>query len=267
MSRKSSDVRPPNPPWVEINPASPPSGYLSFFLSDTLSGLPVRGVTLPGNNKSDPNLETATYGMFSTCAQGMRASIVKRQIGLLFFTTRRAEGRVLAGYYRIRWYAPTPVESSPPDFALAADTMRFVFPALRAKDLPRHSATVLSKSFRIFKQVDAHACEEFTEALENRPDATPRYLAEIQRLERFNLAHTGYRYAAWRQQTPFGWDIAPQYLRLKHLRKEQARTGRATTSPTNRWQCGVCKQFTINKALLKRCPHCGEMGRLEAVGN
>ena len=53
-----------------------PAGFLSFYLRDELSALAVRGVTLPGNNKSDPNLETGTYGLFSICCQSMRAGIV-----------------------------------------------------------------------------------------------------------------------------------------------------------------------------------------------
>src|SRR5450631_819859 len=59
----TGDVRPPSPPWREIAIRRPPTGYLSFYIADDLSRLPVRAVTLPGNNKADPNLETATYGL------------------------------------------------------------------------------------------------------------------------------------------------------------------------------------------------------------
>src|SRR5258708_36321714 len=78
----AATVIPPNPPWRELNPTMPLEGYVSYYLSDDLSGLPVRAVTLLRNNKSDPNLETKTYGLFSTCGHGMRASIGKNRYGV-----------------------------------------------------------------------------------------------------------------------------------------------------------------------------------------
>lgn len=83
------DVIPPRPPWRDLVPNESADSYLSFYLPDELSALPVRGITLPANNKSDPNLETQTYGLFSTCSHVMRASIVARRCPYIFFLTRQ----------------------------------------------------------------------------------------------------------------------------------------------------------------------------------
>lgn len=196
----------------------------------------------------------------------MRASVVKRRYGLLFFTTRSGGERVLVGYYRLRWYAPTQMHSSPADFALAADKIRFVFPAIRADDLPRSAAAVLKKPFRIFKTVDEPTCAEFLKALNQRADRTPLYLEEIDRLERFNKAHTGFRYVAWGLKTPFSWANAADYLRAPTPDAHARSTRGSTTSPTDTWQCKACDATIRNKALLKRCPTCGKIGTLSPVG-
>ena len=49
-----------------------------MYLADDLSRLPVRHITRPHDNKSDPNIETGTYGLFSTCENQMRSGIVNR---------------------------------------------------------------------------------------------------------------------------------------------------------------------------------------------
>ncbi len=131
-----SDVRPPNPPWMELHAPPPHCGYLSFYISDDLSALAVRAVTLPGNNKSDPNLETGTYGLFSTCERQMRAGVVNNGSPYLFFVTRYRGRRVLAGHYRIAWYCDGPLSSSGGDYALAADRLRFIHPPIPLDELP-----------------------------------------------------------------------------------------------------------------------------------
>src|SRR5688572_11222634 len=92
-------MTPPNAPWVQLTPSEDAGGYLSVYYNDDLSRLPIRWVTKPTDSKSDPNLETLTYGLFSTCSLGMRSGIVTRQSKFLFFTTMRRHERVLSGYY------------------------------------------------------------------------------------------------------------------------------------------------------------------------
>src|SRR5260370_36520653 len=99
----------PRPPpvgqWARLDDDGG-AGYLSVYLSEPLARYPVRHVTRPADNKSDPNIETGTFGLFSTCEQQMRAKIVREGRPYLFFVTKyRQKGRAVTGYYRIAWYA------------------------------------------------------------------------------------------------------------------------------------------------------------------
>src|SRR3954471_24861893 len=104
--------------WIPLTVQSE-GGYLSFYYSDDISPLPVRWVTKPGDNKADPNLETGTYGLFSTCSLSMRSGVVKRKIGIIFFCTRTKAGRELTGFYEPRWFTQGPLGQR--DYCLAAD--------------------------------------------------------------------------------------------------------------------------------------------------
>ena len=99
------ELKPPNAPWIAIPIPQDAGGCLSVYYSDPLSRVPVREVTRPGDNKSDPNIETLTYGLFSTCGRAMRSGMVGRGDRYLFFATKRGAGRVLTGYYDLCWYA------------------------------------------------------------------------------------------------------------------------------------------------------------------
>ena len=88
----------------------------------------------------------------------------------------------------------------------------------------------------------------------------PDYLSEVDRLERFQSFHSGYRYVSWQQREPFSWDMAFQYL------EPSPPSGAVSNqSATGSWRCSDCEQFVINQALLKRCPFCGSMGTLRPV--
>src|SRR5437867_9824995 len=108
MSRKMLDVRPPNPPWISFEPKEGSGAALSYYYSDQNSSIPVREVTRADDNKADPNLETMTYGLFTTCQRTMRAGIVARGVNDIFFCTRRNDMRVLTGFYRIGWFCKGP---------------------------------------------------------------------------------------------------------------------------------------------------------------
>ena len=72
--------------------------YVSVYLSSEVGRVPVRDVLRLGDNKSDPNLETQTYGLFSTCEPTMRKSIAARGITEIFFVTSvEPIGRALVG--------------------------------------------------------------------------------------------------------------------------------------------------------------------------
>lgn len=262
MQERIERAAPPAEPWRELDTRDPAEGFLSYYLSDELSPLPVRAVTLPRNNKSDPNLETQTYGLFSTCGHSMRASVVRNGYSLIFFTTRRGTERVLTGYYRLRWYAPGKLNRTPPDYALAADDVRFVHPAVRIGQLRQPARDALANWFRVYKHVNVRTCAGLLEALRARPDRTAQYLSEIDRLERFNLHHTGYRYGAWKLKTAFDWGLASHYLHGVGRPAAGPARAAATTSQTGSWSCRACSAVTVNKALLKRCPECGAFDTL-----
>ena len=89
-------VRPPAAPWSPLRVEQPSTGYLSMYLADNISRLPVRHITRPRDNKSDPNIETGTYGLFSTCEHQMRSGIANCPRG----PRRIGENLSLAGWER-----------------------------------------------------------------------------------------------------------------------------------------------------------------------
>jgi hypothetical protein len=254
-----ADHRPPNPPWKQLVGADPSIGCFSFYLSDELSRLPVRGVTLPANNKADPNIETGTFGLFSTCERQMRTSVVNRGLRYLLFVTRWGAGRVLTGYYRVGWYSEGAFGGERTDYALAADALRFTDP-IPLEELPLSVKGVATSSWRTFRLLDPDQTEALVGLIEASPDRTIDYINEITRLERFNLHHTGFR--CWQRTQPFDWTAAAEYLRPDPDRQWTTSTTIPNTSPTNHWRCEACQAIIMNKALLKACPSCEVMGAL-----
>jgi len=261
--RGEGDVRPPNPPWVELVARTPDRGYLSIYLSDDLSALAVRAVTRPHDNKSDPNLETATYGLFSTCERQMRAGVVHSGRRYLFFVTSRRGRRVLTGHYRIAWYCDGVLSSSGVDYALAADRLRFIHPPVPLDELPDGLREHATRRFRAFLRVGADQTQQLLRLLEDRPDRMGDYLTEIDRLERFNRYHTGFR--CWQRTEPFSWQAARDYLRPDPSRQWSASETVSNQSPTGRWHCQACGQTIRNDALLKACPACNALGSLRPI--
>lgn len=258
-------VKPPAAPWSPLQVEQPPTGYLSMYLADNLSRLPVRHITRPHDNKSDPNIETGSYGLFSTCERQMRSGIVGGGAQYIIFMCRWGERRVVSGYYRLAWKAPGTLHSpARPDFVLAADVVHFVNPPIPVADLPKELAAVVGTGFRLVKRIDSSQTQELVSILNERPNALPEYLAEIDRLERFQSYHSGYRYVSWQQREPFSWDMAQRYL-------EPSTSPNATPnqSATGTWHCTAtpCGKYIINQALLKRCPFCGSMGTLQPVAD
>lgn len=209
----SRDIRPPNPPWIPIKPESGNKAAFSFYYSDPLSKIPVREVSHKNDPKADPNLETLTFGLFSTCDRGMRATIVREGIELLFFCTNRKGGRVLTGYYRIGWYYKLP-HALLDDYMLAAKEGRFVSPGFPLRDLTGYLHGIqLDKRFRTFRYIDGETAGRLLQLLNDTPDATIQYISEIHRLEQLTLEKEGYVYQ--RKYTHFGLDVAQRPMRLR----------------------------------------------------
>lgn len=261
MPAKTKNIKPPNPPWESLNNDAVTEGCISVYLSDPLSRLPIRGIALTSNNKSDPNIETASYGLFSTCSRAMRSSAVNRRLRYLFFMTRWKGERVITGYYRLAWFSPGALDGAPTDYCLAADEIRFVSPPIRPRDLPRSIYLEISKRFRLFKLLNSKISSQLYQLISTMPDATDQYRAEVDRLERFNLFRSGFRYIAWKQREEFDWTLAEKYL--SGPPKKSGKSAVKNSSPSDMWLCSACGGRIHNKALLKRCPNCGEIATLK----
>ena len=257
-------VFPPAAPWTELQVDAPATGYLSVYLSEDLSKLPIRAITRPNDNKSDPNIETGTYGLFSTCERGMRAGIVNNKARFIIFLSKRGEERVVAGYYRLAWKTEGIWHATKRDYALAADCVHFVAEPIPVSHLPEPVKAAAERKFRLSKRLNAVETQTIIAALDSRPNALKDYLSEIDRVERFQAFHSAYRYLSWQQEEPFGWELARQYL----VESNAPGTG-PNQSPTGFWQCTnpECGKFINNWSLLRRCPFCGAMGTLQIVAD
>lgn len=258
MIQKQPAGKPPQPPWRPLDDRG--TGYLSVYLSDKLARWPVREVTRLRDNKSDPNIETGTYGLFSTCEPQMRNRIVKDGTATIVFVTSHAgRPRALTGYYHVSWYTPGSRGEGNRDYALAADALRFVDPVPVAS-LPSALMEVCSSRFRTQKRIGAETVTALRELLHGQQDRTSRYREEVTRLENYARAHSGYSYPSWGREEGFDWESAPDFY-WKGDRTEVA----PNSTPTGRWRCRVCNGTIINAALLKQCPACKSMASLVPV--
>lgn len=231
--------------------------YVSVYLSDSIARYPVRAVTKPRDNKSDPNLETGTYGLFSTCQMKMRKSIVRRGVRYIFFvTTHGGRDRALTGFYRVRWYAPGPDQ----DYALAADAWRFVDPV--GTNTVGGSLRAALEVRRGYTGLDGTQTRRLLRLLESKTARNDRYLAEIDRLERLSARYTGFRYPTWERESGWRWADAATYLAEPLVRPAETVPN---TSPSDLWVCGACTERIVNKARLKRCPKCGALATLRPL--
>jgi hypothetical protein len=251
----------PGSGWVQLDPLAEAGAYVSVFYSSPLARWPVRDIPRLKDNKSDPNLETMTYGLFSTCEPVMRGSIVDRRIGEIFFITNREDqGRVLVGSYQLGWHRPGPLSGASKDYVLAAKTARFIDP-IRLGDIAGAAGVALRNWFRCFKIIDPPEAEQLRGIINSAPDRTDRYLEEITRLERQSEKVTGFRYPTWERTAPFTWDGADSYLDVADGDGEKVRN----SSGSGRWRCLQCEQTISNSARLKLCPHCHAVGTLRPV--
>lgn len=237
------------------------TGYLSVYLSEPLARYPVRHVTRPADNKSDPNIETATFGLFSTCEQQMRAKIVRESRPHLFFATKHGrKDRALAGYYRIAWFTESTGGAANGDYALSASQVKFIDP-VPFDELPEPGRGACIPPFRNIRPLDVLPVTALLDFIESAPDRTQRYLAELRRMERFAAYHSGYSYPSWGRVDPFTWADAARYLGSS---AEDRRV--PATPPGGQWRCTQCRHLIPSKARLKSCPVCQAMESLVPEG-
>jgi hypothetical protein len=248
---------------VEADAAKPEFAYASYYLSDELAALPVRAVTRLLDNKSDPNIETGTYGLFSTCEEKMRSGIATHRPRYIVFVTKlRGKGRHVTGLYRISHVAPGALAKQIRDFAIAADEVRFIDP-VPVEDLPDSVRPALSTRWRLYRRLSPEATAAIVDFIRDRPDRTSDYLEELARVETINAFHSGFSYPTWGRREGFSWDDAARYLAPAAATADQVRN----SSPTGWWKCAKCGTRTKNKALLKACPKCGALGQLRPLGH
>lgn len=243
-------------PWRELQDAG--RGYLSVYFSEPLARWPVREITRPADNKSDPNIETGTYGLFSTCEPSMRNRIVHDGAATIFFlTTRKAhQGRVLSGYYHVGWYTEGTQGAVNRDFALAADLMRFIDPVLTS-DLPEPLRGICSAQFRTMKPIEPETVIALRKICDERPNRLVEYLGEVDRVEAFARARSGYSYPSWGREAGFSWDDAPDYYQTDDELSKVPNSSRS-----RKWRCRECGYVIKSGALLKKCPLCKQMATL-----
>jgi len=191
------EPRPPNPPWILLIPNPLANAVIDWYYSDSNTRVPIRDVSHPTDPKADPNIETQTFGLFSTCNKRMRKSVVKNGISTVFFCTSRMNSvRVLTGYYQIGWY----YEVEAGDYMLAANQFRFVSPGFRLDDLKIFlEGYPIDTFFRSFRYIDRPQAIKLQKLLDVTPNATPQYQEEITRLSSLE---------------PFTWAKAPRVMRL-----------------------------------------------------
>lgn len=251
---------PDDPRWLPLAPAPDAGGTLSVYYADDLAAVPVREITRLGDNKADPNIETGTYGLFSTCGRRPRSGIVRNRRRFLFFTSTWGGGRVLAGYYRLGWYAYTTSQADR-DYALAAEAVRFDADPLPLAAVDDRLGTDYNRFFRSTRTLSGDEAARLADLLDGRPDGTDHYLAEIDRLERFNRCYGGHRYNGWGRDEPFTWDDADSRL------ADGPPTGTRTVSnasPSGWWACTApnCAHTFENRSRLRVCPSCDAAGTL-----
>src|SRR5437016_6385429 len=202
--------------WVPIDTGPDVLGRLAFYYSSQDSSLPVRAVNKRWDNKADPNIATATWGLFSTCMPSTRKGFVERGDSYLFFFTNWKGERRVTGYYELGWYVQTGIRVRDqrgtlafPDLAIRAKKVRFVEdgPILRGVNskASKIAPKLLSKG-----ELSGYGPRESTQAnpqlsalikseLDRRVDVTKDYVKEIHALEDENLESTGLKYQSWRR--------------------------------------------------------------------
>jgi hypothetical protein len=218
-------------PWLPLPRNEEILGHISVYYSNKRANLPVRDVTKPWDQKSDPNIETMTYGLFSTCMPPGRRNIVKHGNSYLFFMTSWKEGRIITGYYELESYIDTGIKARNksfewkfPDYALKAKRTHFVKDGIKLAKLEGHKSfsklgntvddnTISGFGPRGYVHLDQETTLAIRDALDAQADITREYIAEIHRLEKQNEEKTGYRYPTWRMKEGFSEKLFKEFLK------------------------------------------------------
>lgn len=273
---------PPNDPWEQHEVTEGAQSYLTlYYCEDEISKYPVREVTKVNDNKSDPNLETMSYGLCSTCTRDIRSGLVKNGRPYLFFCTNFRGERYLTGYYHVGWNSLGPPlltnfrnGAIQDDYRLVADEMKFVHPPIGFDEIAEdHGFTGIQSGFRK-KLISPKKTDLLLGLLDEREDHTTKYINEIQRLEQINKRYHEYRYPTWERESDFDWASIQDYVRADNANEDEIikeileeRGTEVTTEldaisyeQVSDWHCLICDYEFENEAPLKLCPKCNNGG-------
>jgi hypothetical protein len=211
---------------IENNPKT--TGHIAYYYSDSKADLPVRGIRKKWDSKADPNIETKTYGLFSTCMPPARKNMVTNRDSYIFFFTKWRGQRMFTGYYELGYFVDTGIIPTAngkarkfPDYALLAKRTHFV-----RNGIPLTGdrwSIITEDSFndgvidgygpRDFKQIDSKLTNLLKSKLDEQKDITGEYVKEIYRLENENLQKYGYKYPSWKRREGFTKDDFKEFIK------------------------------------------------------
>ena len=266
---------PPGYPWQDLFPLMEASSYLCFYYSSPFSARAVRDVNrivpVGGSSsyvadcKVDPNWETQTFGLFSTCQEGIRRGVVKNRAPYLFFFGNHVihgQRRGVSGYYKLRWYAHGGTYMG--DYCLAAERIHFVEQPLAFEEINAKLGTRLSNRVpRLSMKLTPVQSQRLVELLHLQKDVTPAYVDEIHRLEQINARNAGgLKYINFGRRYSYNWTAVTE---IKGLGHPSGRERLRNSGPLDFWLCEECQTNLVSRSLLKLCPSCGAQGTLHAV--
>jgi len=201
------EYKPPHAPWMPLVKLDD-RAIITYYYGDSKSEeVPIRDVSNKRDPKVEPNYETLTYGLFSTCNPSARKSIVTNGITTNFFCTLREDIRVLTGYYKYGWY----FEYKKEDYMLAANKVRFVSPGFPLKDIIYYADNKsIGNWFRCWKYVNQDTAKKLLQLLNDTPDKTSSYIEETKKVEKNTLIENGIIYN--KRKKGYSWKDAKKFL-------------------------------------------------------
>lgn len=267
--------------WKKITKSKKITGHIATYYSNDKAKLPVRDVSKLWDSKADPNIETRTYGVFTTCMPASRKNMVQRGDSFIFFFTHWRGKRFLTGYYELDEFIDTGItpmgngkEYKYKDYGLTAKKMHFV------KDLIPFNGELWSKiepekcsqdgidgyGPRNFKAIDEKLTIKLKTILDLKPDATKEYLKEIRKLEKENVDKYGFKYPSWNRSDGFTKKDINEFI--PHLAtKPKSHISSQSYIPmkeklpisTRTYECLNCGwKMEGQMCQLKKCSRCGD---------
>lgn len=208
------------PKWEKIVRSEEITAHIAYYYSDQKADLPVRGVRKYRDNKADPNIETKTYGLFTTCMPPARKNMVLNGNWYIFFFTNRGKQRMFTGYYELDKYLITGItprnkKSSYKfaDYALLAKKIHFVrngVPLLGDlwDPIPDDSTTddgIIGYGPRDSKPISSTFAKQLKQKLDEQEDISTEYIEEIHRMEKENQekSEAKFKYPSWERKNGF----------------------------------------------------------------